>query len=172
MISTDPEFTWNGTMFIVLGFTFWGTAQGVATAVRGATRRRWKVTVARGVGFVCTLPLFFAAGAIMAPTVVGGSLARYRTDWVRWARGVLALVAVAPFVLVGLQLHDEWNWGWRWFAGMAGLVAVYAVVVAAERATMSPQPDGWRLPTFVRAAAVLVAVLAVVVPTVGVGLLR
>lgn len=170
LISTDPEFTWNGTVFIVLGFTVFGFAQGVAIAVRRATHRRWIVTTARTFGFVGTLPLFVAAGGIMMPTVVCGGLARHRTDWPTWTRWTFAVLGCTSIVFVGLQLHDDWAWGWRWWAGMAGLLAVYGSVIALERGSMPPQRDGWRLPGVVRVAVVAVAVLAVLLPMVGAGL--
>ncbi|MBI4932643.1 MAG: hypothetical protein HY828_02120 [Actinobacteria bacterium] len=170
LISTDPEFTWNGTIFIVLGFTVFGFAQGVALAVRRATERRWIVTTARTFGFVGTLPLFVAAGGIMMPTVIFGGLARHRVDWPTWTRVVFVVLGSTSIMFVGLQLHDHWAWGWRWWAGMAGLFAVYGGVIALERGSMPPQRDGWQLPGVVRVATVVAAVLAMVLPIVGAGL--
>ena len=101
-------------------------------------------------GFVGTLPLFVAAGGIMFPTVIGGSLARYRTDWSRWLRVLLVAVALVPIGLVSSGLVDDWGWSWRTLAGVAGLLAIYGMVVAEERATLSPQLDGWRMPRAAR----------------------
>lgn len=44
-----------------------------------------------------------AAGSIMFPTVVGGSLALWRRDWRRWARVIAVVIAVpAPgAIMVG-----------------------------------------------------------------------
>jgi hypothetical protein len=170
LISTDPEFTLNGTMFIVLGFTVFGFAQGAAVSVRRATDRRWIVTAARAFGFLGTLPLFVAAGGIMMPTVICGGLARHRTDWPTWTRTVFVVLGSTSIAFVGLQLHDDWGWSWRWWAGMAGLLAVYGAVISLERGSMPPQQDGWRLPGVVRVAAVVAGVLAMVLPVVGSGL--
>jgi hypothetical protein len=169
MISTDPEFTWNGSVFIVLGFTVFGFAQGVAVAVRRATRRRWIVTTARAFGFIGTLPLFVAAGGIMFPTVIGGGLARHRTDWPTWTRVVFVVLGSTSLVFVGIQLHDDWGWAWRWWAGMAGLFAVYGAVISMERGSMPPQQDGWQLPGVVRVAMVAVGFLAMFLPIIGAG---
>ena len=169
MIATDPEFTWDGTVFIVLAFTVFGAAQGVAVAARRATDRRSIVTTARVFGFLGTLPLFMAAGGIMMPTVVCGGLARHRSDWPTWTRTVFVLLGSSSIAFVGLQLHDDWGWGWRWWAGM-GLFAVYGAVIAMERGSMPPQQDGWRLPGVVRVAAVVAGVLAMALPVVGAGL--
>jgi hypothetical protein len=54
--------------------------------------------------------------------------------------------------------------------GMAGLLAVYGTVISLERGSMPPQQDGWRLPGVVRVAAVVVGVLAMLLPVVGAGL--
>ena len=170
MIATDPEFTWNGTMFIVLGFTAFGFAQGLAVAVRRATPRRWIVTAARAVAFAGTLPLFVAAGGMMMPTVVFGGLALHRTDWPRWTRRAFAALGSTSIVFVAVQLHSDWGWGWRWWAGMVGLATVYGIVIVMEWGTMRPQSDGWRMPGVVRVAVAVVGVVAVVLPVVGAGL--
>jgi hypothetical protein len=170
LIATDPEFTWNGTMFIVLGFTVFGFTQAITIATRRATTRRAPVTFARVVGFVGTLPLFVAAGGVMFPTVIGGSLAVYRTDWSKWARVICAVVALVPIGLVTSGVADDWGWSWRTGAGLVGLVAVYAVVVAAERPTLSPQTDGWRLRRGVRAMITVAATAAFLIPAAGAGL--
>jgi hypothetical protein len=169
LISTDHEFTWNGTIFIVLAFTIHGLTQAVARVVRRSTERRSAVTCARVVGFIGTLPLFAAAGGIMFPTVIGGSLARYRTDWSRWLRVLLTLVALVPIGLVTSGLIDDWGWSWRTLTGIVGLLAIYGVVIAEERATLAPQPDGWRMPRAARITIGVLSALAFLVPTVGGG---
>ena len=85
IISGDPEFSCEGTLFILGIFTVSGFAQGTVIGVRHITSRQWIVTLVRVFGscvwFVCLvrvfgflgmLPLFFVAGAIMAPTVIFG----------------------------------------------------------------------------------------------------
>jgi hypothetical protein len=169
LIATEPEFTWNGTLFIVLGFTVFGFAQSVAIATRRASGRRWIVTTARVFALLCTLPLFLAAGGIMFPTVIAGGLARHRSDWPRWMRAVFGVLASTSIVFVGIQLHDDWGWGWHWWAGMAGLFAVYGVVITMERGDMPPQLDGWRVPGVVRVTMVVGGVLLALVPAVAAG---
>ena len=138
MISTDPEFTWSGTMFIVIGFTLFGLGQSTAIAARRATDRRSVTGATRAFAIVATLPLFMAAGGIMMPTVVFGGLARHRTTWPTWVRGILAALGASTILLVGVQLHDDWDWGWRWWAGMTGLLAVYGSVISLEAGSMGP----------------------------------
>lgn len=137
VISNDPEFTWNGTMFIVLGFTLFGTGQALARLGRERGRRRWVQRVARTLGAVTVLPLFLAAGAVMAPTVIGGGLAVHRPAWRRAWRALAALVAAAPVVLVTRDIVHDHGWSPRSLVGVLGLVAVYGGVVTAGRATFA-----------------------------------
>jgi hypothetical protein len=106
----------------------------------------------------------------MMPTVICGGLARHRTDWPTWTRTAFVVLGSTSIAFVGMQLRDDWGWGWRWWAGMAGLLAVYGAVISLERGSMPPQHDGWRVPGVVRIAAVVVGVLAMVLPVVGAGL--
>jgi hypothetical protein len=88
-ITTDPEFTWSGTLFIIGATT-------VAGAMTGLAYNRWRL--GRGnwwrlLGFFF-LPLGAAAGAVMVPTFVLGGLALGRRGWPIWSRLLLAAVAV------------------------------------------------------------------------------
>jgi hypothetical protein len=103
------------------------------------------------------------------PTVIGGGLARHRHDWPTWTRVVFVVLGSTSIVFVGMQLHDDWGWAWRWWAGMAGLLAVYGAVIALERGSMPPQEDGWRMPGVVRVATMVVGFLAMFLPIVGAG---
>lgn len=165
VISTDPGFTWSGTLFIVGGFAVFGLSQSIAAVVRATAVHRWPVAVARGVGVVGMLPLFVAAGAVMAPTVIAGGLCRARTDWPVALRAVTGLIALAPVVLVGWQLVDELGISVRLLVGLIGLVAAYATIVLATRPTMAPPATPARTSPR-RHAAVLAALGVVVIATV------
>ena len=67
LIADDPAVTWNGTVFIVVGFMTFGMAQSIAAVARQRATRRWTLTTARVFGGVGILPLFVAAGGVMAP---------------------------------------------------------------------------------------------------------
>ena len=86
LIAEDPEFSWGGTIFIVLAFTIFGFTQSIVAVVRRRARRRWTLTVARVAGVIGFMPLFGRAGSIMMPTVVLGLLAIYGTIIVCHAR--------------------------------------------------------------------------------------
>ncbi len=101
LISTDPEFTWSGTGYIIGVFTVLGTMAGLATAVRHRSRGR-TLLIVRGVGIVLSLGCFVAAGSAMLPTIVPAALGRARTDWYRPVR--IALVSVGAATAVGVSL--------------------------------------------------------------------
>lgn len=152
LIAETPEFTWSGTLFIVLGFTIFGLAQSVAAAARQGHRRRWTLTVARVFGAVGMLPLFVAAGALMLPTVIGGGLACARADWRQATRGICGVVAALPVLFVGNDLLDSFGWSLHSVAGFVAMLAVYGTIIWAAQATFAPRPDGRRLPRWAKVA--------------------
>lgn len=158
LISTDHEFTWSGTLFIVLAFGIFGMAQGLALVGRRAGWRRPGLTVARVVGVIGMVPIFGGAGSLMIPTVLGGGLAWFRTDWPRWVRGVLAAVACLPPAFVFASGLAEDGWSITLVVGSLLLLPLYGVILLATRPTLAPQLDGWRLPRFVRIALAAVTV--------------
>jgi hypothetical protein len=120
-------------------------------------RRRWS-TVARFVGGVLTLPLFVGAGAIMLPTVVGASLARWRPDWRRWARVLVAVIAMpSPLMLLVDAVRDGPHP--RTVLGLVLVAATYSLIVASMRSIVAPLDDGWRMPRAARVVLVVAGVL-------------
>lgn len=140
MISTDPAFTWGGSLFIVVASTIPGLAMGVVLA-RG---RRWRL-----LGMLAVLPLCVGQGMVMIPTLVPGAMALARRRRQPVLAVVLALLAlVAAFVLVGRGLLDELTVG-RALIGfalylplMAGLAAMLAVSLAPGRSASADHGDG------------------------------
>ena len=165
-ISEDPQFTWNGTLFIVGGFAVFGLTQSLVAVARGRVARRRTLTVVRAIGGIATLPLFVAAGAVMFPTVLGAGLAIARTEWRRATRAVCAVVALGPVLFVGNDLRGSFGWSLRTVGGFVAMLAVYTVVVWATRFTLVPQSDGWRLPRLFRIAVVVAVTLLFTVPLV------
>jgi hypothetical protein len=145
LISKDPEFTWSGSIFIVLGFTVFGAAQAAVFGARRQNASRWRLTAMRTIGALAMLPLFVAAGALMFPTVLGGSLALARVDWRRLTRILWLLPAAGPIVFVGRDLIDSFGWSARSLGGFVAMVAIYATIIWAARSTFAPQLDGWHL---------------------------
>jgi len=161
-ISADPEFSWTGTLFIVIGFGIAGLAQSGAYLGRRAGLRRPRMTVLRVVTFASLLPLGMAAGAPMFPAVVLAPLAIAHTDWSGRTRLVVGAVALIPVVATAGILLDDLSL-MRAGAGFLWFLAVYAGIIWAARFTLAPQLDGFRAPTIARiggaAALALVALL-------------
>ena len=150
-ISTDPEFSWTGTLFIVIGFGIAGLAQSGAYLGRRANFRRPRLTALRVATFASLLPLGVAAGAPMFPAVVLAPLAITHTDWSDRMRLVVGAIAMIPVVATAGILLDDLSAA-RAVAGFLWFLAVYAGIIWAARFTLAPQLDGWRAPRVVRIA--------------------
>ena len=163
-IATDPEFTWSGTLFIVMGFGIAGAAQAGAYLGRRAGLPRSRMTVLRVITFAGLLPLGLAAGGPVFPTVVFAPLAITHTEWSARMRLLVGVVALVPVLAIGSILFDDLS-TLRASAGFVWFLIVYAGIVWAARFSLAPQPDGWRAPRAVRvvgvAALVVIAVLEV-----------
>lgn len=137
LIAAEPEFTMSGTLFIVLGFGFFAVMQSIAALAAARPWRDWPRRGARCLGVVGLLPLFVAAGAMMAPAVVFAGLALWHPSWPRAVRWVLALVALANVVAVSLTIASDFGVSLRSLAGMCGLVGIYGCIVWAAAGTFS-----------------------------------
>jgi hypothetical protein len=167
LIADKPEFTWGGTIFIVLGFTIFGLAQSIAAIAHRRAIRRWKLTIARVIGTIGLMPLFVAAGGVMFPTVVGGGLASARREWRPLTRWIWLVPAAVPVVFVGHDLVGKFGWSVHTLAGFTGLLALYATIVGSARFTFGARPDGWRFPRWARVTLIVVLGLAFVFFTAG-----
>ena len=167
LIADEPEFSWSGTIFIILAFTIFGFTQSIVAVVRGRARRRWTLTIARVGGVIGFMPLFSGAGAIMLPTVVGGGFAVWRTDWRRVLRAICVLAALGPVALVGNHLVDTFGWSLHALAGFVAMLAIYGTIIAATRFTIEPRADGWKLSRRVKVAFFVILGLVLTYALVG-----
>jgi hypothetical protein len=103
LVSTDPEFSWAGTGYILGVFAVLGAMAGLVTAGR---RRGWRRRLigARAAGIVLSLGCFVAAGSFMLPTIVPAALGWARSDWPRAARAALLAFGGVAAVFVVLTL--------------------------------------------------------------------
>jgi hypothetical protein len=137
-ISTDPEFTWAGTFFIVLAFTIYGAVHSLVFFVRQGGWSKRKVNLIRIGAIFLSLPLFGAAGAQMLPTVLTGSLARWRSDWWPWIRVLLGICSVVIPINVIRGIGNDFGWGIATLGRVLLFIAIYSVVIAATRSATSP----------------------------------
>jgi hypothetical protein len=110
-ISVDPEFTWAGTIGIVAAFTLFAAGQATAALARTGSARPGVVAASRCAAAMLSLGLFGAAGAVMFPTVLFGSLAVWRTGANRWLRVAGAALAMPMVALAILAIADDHGWG-------------------------------------------------------------
>ncbi len=143
LISVRPEFSWGGTLGIVIGFTIFGLTESLVALARRRRWRPWAARVARCAGIIGMLPLFVAAGGQMMPTVIFGGLAAWRTDWPTIARAACVPVAALSVLFVGNGIVDDFGWSLRSLAGLLGLLGLYGVIVWATRPTMTRPTNPW-----------------------------
>ena len=168
LIAEEPEFSWNGTLFIVIGFTIFGFTQSIVAVARRGARRRWKLTSVRVLGSVGMLPLFVGAGSLMFPTVVGAGLTFARVEWPRRVRRICLLVAAGPVLFVGKDLVGSFGWSPHTVVGFVAMLAIYSTIIRATRFTFAAQSDGWRLKRWARISIFVLLGLAVAYITAGV----
>ncbi|MDP1711757.1 MAG: hypothetical protein Q8K86_04795 [Candidatus Nanopelagicaceae bacterium] len=137
-ISTDPEFTWSGTFFIVLAFVIFGAVHSLVFFAREGGWSSGRVNLIRIASIFLSLPLFVAAGSAMFPTVLTGSLARWRTDWWIWLRWILAGCSVIIPIFIIRDIGNDFGWGIATFGRVLLFIAIYSVVISAIRSAVSP----------------------------------
>jgi hypothetical protein len=94
LISTNPEFTWSGTLFILCLATVAGTSLATVETLRRRGTGWWRHLLA-----IPALILFAGQGALMAPTAFLGGLALSGRG-PRWLRLTLAALSLAPIALI------------------------------------------------------------------------
>jgi hypothetical protein len=129
-ISAEHEFTWGGTIAIVLIFGLFGFGQAAAAVLRRSGRgpRAW--VAGRVLAVATTLPLAMAAGMMMYPFVLLAAVARGRIGMHRLGRLALLGLAAVPTLFVLRQLLEELPYA-RAVVGWALMFVVYAQLVWA-----------------------------------------
>lgn len=136
-VSTDPEFSWSGTLAIVGMTTLAGTALGGVEALRRGGARSWRRLLA-----VPALLMFAGPGLIMLPTAVFGALALSGRGG-RGLRPVAAVLALAPlsFFFLADESHPHSLWlTLAWYLVLCVGLAVGWLPVMLPRITAEPHP--------------------------------
>ena len=137
-ISTDPEFSWSGTIFIVLGFAIFTTNQATVFVLRKKTRSRRITSIIRGTGVLFSLPIFAAAGAIMFPTVALASIAVWQKTMDKKVR--LSLLAIS-FIIPVMQIWgfiSDFGFNFVTLGRALLFVVIYSVVIYIVKPTVAP----------------------------------
>jgi hypothetical protein len=141
VVSSEPEFTWSGTSFVIGLFAFVGLLQGVAVAVRRRGWTWWHQQPVRVVAACGGVMLGTGAGIVMLPALIGGTLASARTDWPARARTIPAAIAAINALAMWWALGGSLP-VWRAAAGWLAMLALYAVVIAGLARNLRPLAGG------------------------------
>ena len=137
-ISTDPEFSWGGTLGIIISFTMFTTTQATVYVLRRRIKTRRLTSVVRSVGAFFTLPLFTAAGAVMFPTVILASIAVWRKKIDKKVRIALLLIS---FIIPVIQIKDigsDFGWNFITLGRSLLFILIYSVVIRLLEPTLTP----------------------------------
>lgn len=130
-ISTDPEFTWSGTGFILGAALIAGLGLGAAYAFSRKTKAGWW----RLFGLPVIL-LGGGAGIIMIPGVIVGGLAFARRNWPKAVRIALGVVAIGGTIAL-LGLSDTFG-PIKATAAMASFAVLHLIEMAATGIAFAP----------------------------------
>ena len=142
-ISADPEFSVDGTAFILVAFTQAGAFAGLAFAARRRDWRRWRLYVPRTLAVLAVIPL--GSGSAVIAVSFLAVLGFARRDWpggLRFVFVVLALVGLFSQVVRRVTDPDR-------TLLQAALVLPLILWVAwgeflALRVGLEPSPSGLR----------------------------
>jgi len=80
------------------------------------------------------------------------------------------MIALIPVIVIAVQLNGELGWSWRWLIGIFLFIAIYGSLILASQKTFEKQIDGWRAPRRVKVFLAVGVMLAVALPSIGLGL--
>lgn len=137
-ISTTPEFSWGGTLGIVIGFGIFGAVQAGVTIYVKNRHGKLRTNLIRILGVVFSLQLFVAAGAIMFPTVLTGALSAWRREFPSAIRLSLAGISVAVAALIiKSEIVDDFGMNFVTVGRILLMIGIYACIIRALKATVS-----------------------------------
>ena len=163
-ISTNPEFTWGGTIGIVAVFTIFTSTQATIYVLRRRVVSRPLTSVIRCVGTFFTLPLFTAAGAVMFPTVLLASIAIWRKKIDKKVRFVLLITS---FVIPIIQIKDfgsDFGWNFITLGRSLLFILIYCLVILMLKPSITPyEGSDSKVLVTNRLKLTLIAILTIVV---------
>ena len=137
-ISTDPGFSWSGTLGIITIFTLFGAVQSTIYAVELKLRRNWILILLRILGVTFSLPLFAAAGSVMFPAVLTISLAKWCNNCKSWIRVLLSIVGLSTWgVAIYLVIIKDFGWSIATIGRILLMVIIYSGIIYALKPTIS-----------------------------------
>jgi len=135
-ISTEPEFSFGGTIAIVVFFTIFATAQSIIHLLRMHIKSKW-VIAPRVCGAILTLPLFMAAGAMMFPTVVLASIGVWRPNLNKVVRVILLILSFVIPVIICRDIIADFGWTFGSLGRVLLFVVIYSLFIRVLRPTVA-----------------------------------
>ena len=137
-ISTDPEFSWSGSIFIVMAFMIFMVNHSIVKLLRQRFKGRRSVLIIRTGGVIFSLPIFTAAGGMMFPTVALASVATWNPALGKRTRGVLFLLALVIPIRISIDIISDFGWSFATIGRILLFVSIYSVVIFATKPAVSP----------------------------------
>ncbi len=163
-ISTDPEFSWGGTLGIVISFSIFATTQATIYVLRRRVITRRLTSVIRGVGTFFTLPLFTAAGAVMFPTVILASIAIWRKKIDKKVRIALLIISFVIPIIQIKEIGSDFGWNFITLGRSLLFILIYSVVILLLGPTLTPYVgNASKVVLTKRHKLILVAIFTIVV---------
>ena len=163
-ISTDPEFSWGGTLGIIIAFTIFSTTQATIYVLRRRVITRRLTSVIRVVGTFFTLPLFTAAGAVMFPTVILASIAIWRKQMDKKVRISLLIISFVIPIIQIKEIGTDFGWNFVTLGRTLLFILIYSVVILLLQPTLTPYVgNAAKVVLTKRLKLILVAIFTIVV---------
>ncbi len=140
-ISTDLEFSWSGTLFIIGAFAIFVTAQSIVLVLRERIHGEKATTIVRCLGALFSLQIFFGGAGALAPTVFLGSAAIYRKELSRNTRLILLFLSLPGFASVAAEIASNFGWTFATFGRVLLLVVIYGLAMLATFPTVLAYAD-------------------------------
>lgn len=137
-ISTDPDFSWSGSIFIVIAFMIFMVNQSLIRLLRQRFKSRRSVLLIRIGGVIFSLPIFAGAGAMMFPSVVLASVAAWNPALGKRIRGVLSLLALIIPAIISNDIVSDFGWTFATIGRILLFASIYSVITFATKPTLSP----------------------------------
>lgn len=141
-ISTNPEFSWSGTLGIIFIITIFFTIQSLLFLAHRNHKSRLLVGILRFLALFFTLPLFAAAGAWMFPTVFLAALAAWRRDWPNRLRLTLGVAAFAwTGFVVQFNIIKNFGWNLESIGQTATLIIIYLIIIRLIKGAVAARTE-------------------------------
>jgi hypothetical protein len=134
------EFSWDGTLFIIIGFGVMFLGQAGVYLARRSGLRLFGFVALRVVAIVALLPLAAGAGTFAFPIIVFAPLAIIRTGWNRWLRLLFGVFALLSGVFIAFTLFSDLS-AMRATIGLVWFALIYGILVWAVSFSFASRND-------------------------------